>query len=112
MTARANSPTRKSTRSSPQRSKGGVPYQAGRANERCRTDFQSVLFFSPEGAAVNSPGRQPREQTGSQEDSPEGAAVSDGVWVSAALSGLGCCVHVRWFPGLAPRAIDDRPFGA
>src|SRR3954471_11401744 len=69
------------------------------------------LFFRPEGACVNSPGREPRERDASASLSPEGATVAPG----------GCCRPFRAqennpravaYPGLTPRALDTRPFRA
>src|SRR6266542_4035327 len=76
------------------------------------TVWKPGSVFRPEGAAVNSPGRQPREGDRAPRAvllSPEGTVVAPGATV--APSGLKKTARLA-FPGLTPRAIDARPFRA
>ena len=67
------------------------------------------VLLAPKGRPVNSPGRQPQVTRGLfLTRSPEGATVQR---PTVAPSGLRALFIAR-YPGLTPRAINGRPFGA
>lgn len=70
------------------------------------------VCFSPEGAKVNSPGRQPWGCLAKRSAEPRRGGSNVGFGVSAAPSGLAQNVELPVVPGLTPWAIDCRPFGA
>ena len=84
--------------------------------------FRGGLIFSPGGAAVSSPGLQPRVSGGKSNPLPLGSS-SEGVadtiisvlTVSSVVcrpSGAGDFQHLGLIPGLKPWATDRRPSGA